>query len=110
SCISTRDSWLKAEGTRPRATRTGRSRPRGMATSASRSSRKGARAESAAVRRIFVKETYMGHLIPIQELVMELRRRPEQIPAMLVLLLISGGLLLLILGAIGFVFRKYFAF
>jgi putative ABC transport system permease protein len=52
----------------------------------------------------------MGYLIPVQELLWQLKRHPEQMSSVLVWVGASGALVLILLGVLGFYFRNYFSF
>jgi putative ABC transport system permease protein len=52
----------------------------------------------------------MGNLIPVQELIWQLQRHPEQNASMLRWIYIGCAVGLLLLGVLGFAFRKYLSF
>jgi putative ABC transport system permease protein len=51
----------------------------------------------------------MGYLIPVQELLWQLKRHPEQASSILLWVYAVCALVLVLLGTVGFYFRKYFA-
>src|SRR5262249_37486542 len=61
-------------------------------------------------RRQLSRVRSMGYLIPIQELLWQLKRHPEQLAAVMPWIYAGGAAALLLLGGLAFYFRKYLSF